>query len=142
MMRGIRFEVNDASAIFLSLRELIDVTMYDWYIDDVELNYFNCLSGKLYGSEFQSKLYDLTTLSFVRVRRYPVGANIYDIDTYEDYLESSCDMLMLFYDGGFCEIYEKNLEILLKTLKLCIDRKFDNVACMKDDNNERCYMHF
>ena len=36
-LRGVRFEANDAEVFFANLDTLMDVTVYEWYVDDVEL---------------------------------------------------------------------------------------------------------
>lgn len=51
---------------------------------------------------------------------YPIGKAEEEIETYEDFLRSSCEMIVLIYDGYFMEIYSKKqtwLYSLLKTAK-------------------------
>lgn len=44
MLREVRFTGSGGGDFFPDLDSLMDVSMYDWYIDDVDLNYFyyNC----------------------------------------------------------------------------------------------------
>ena len=45
-MRGVTFEEGSAEKVFGNLSELMDVVQYDWYIDDLDLNYIGFRSGK------------------------------------------------------------------------------------------------
>ena len=93
MLRGISF-VGDNDVFFSSLPELMDVSAYDWYVDDVELNYFYFRPGRYGSLEFKSALDAFASLSFVRIRRYTVGSAVGGVDTYEEYLKDDCDMLI------------------------------------------------
>lgn len=101
MLRCVSFVTNDAARFFQHLGSLLDVTMYEWYVDDVDLNYIFFREGQYSGAEFKDALSSLSNLSFARIRWYPQKATIYPIDDYRDYDESKCDGLLLFYDGGY-----------------------------------------
>lgn len=142
MRRGIMFEESNVENVFQRLNVLMDVPSYDWYIDDVDLNYINFRSGKYNGEEFQNMLDEISVLSFARIRRYPMGMPVDDIDEYKDYIMSSCDMLILFYDGGFFEIYEKKEDMISKTMDFCLNSGFENIKYIHDSDGTRSYMHF
>lgn len=141
LWRGIIFK-GDIAEFFSSLSELMDVSIYDWYVDDIELNYFDFRSGKFSGAEFNNALNDFSGLSFVRLRRYPIKSVIKQIDTYDDYLESKCDFLVLLYDGGLFEIYSKEENLIHKIFEWCLVKCFDHIKYIDDDNDQRSYMHF
>ena len=142
MRRGVFFIENNAEKFFLHMNTLLDIPKYEWYVDDVELNYIHFPSGKYSGLEFQSMLSELTSLSFARIRRYPIGTSIKDIDSYEEYVASNCDLMILFYDGGEYEIFAKENELLQKIFDFCMDHGFEDVAYIGNADNERSYMHF
>ena len=142
MTRGVFFQLDDAGRFFLRLHTLIDLSKYDWYIDDVELNYFFFRSGKYSGEAFQAALDTVSTLSFARIRRYPAGIPADRIDQYADYVQSRCDFLLFFYDGGFYEIYAKEPGLLSKILDFCINSGFEDVDTITDASDERNVMHF
>ena len=142
MLLGISFEESNAENVFQRLSTLMDFTSYDWYIDDVDLNYINFRSGKYSGEEFQNVVDKISILSFVRIRRYPLGMLVDYIDEYEDYIKSSRDLLILFYDGGFFEIYEKNEDMISKTMDFCLNSGFENIKYLHDSDDARSYMHF
>ena len=141
-MRGISFEVNDARDFWLCLDRLTDVSAYDWYVDDVDLNYYDYPQGRYSGGSFRRSLDALAALSFVRIRRYASGAKIDEIDTYEEFLQSNCDMLILFYDGGFCEVYAKDRDLIAGAAELCDKYNFEHVRYIENRDDERTDMHF
>ena len=142
LLRGVSFEENNAENVFRALDTAMNTLSYDWYIDDVDLNYFYFRSGKYDGQEFKNALDVISRLSFARIRRYPAGAPIDCIDEYEDFVKSECDFLMLFYDGGFFEIFEKEERVILKTMDFCLNFGFENAEYIYDAEDSRSYMHF
>ena len=142
MLRGVSFKWDCAEDFFSVLNQLMDVAAYDWSIDDVELNDFEFPSGRLSGEAFKNVLCELSRLSFARIRRYPIGSPVHNMNTYEDYLESNCDVLILFFDGGFYELYEKDEDLIHRTFQLCTKKGFDRVEYTTDENDGRYRMYF
>lgn len=142
MLRGVSFEENNAGNVFCHLSTAIDILPYDWYIDDVDLNYFYFRPGKYSGKEFNDALNSISELSFARIRRYPVAAQVDCIDEYDDFAKSDCDLLMLFYDGGFYEVYAKKKETISGLMDFCLKSGFEKVEYIRDFDDPRSYMHF
>lgn len=142
MLRGISFIESDATKFFLHLGELMDITLYEWYVDDVDMNYIYFREGQYSGFEFKDALDNLSELSFARIRRYPSKAHIYTIDEYKDYVESECDSLLLFYDGGYFELYSKDANLLHAAFKFGIENGFGRIEYVDDASDERSWMHF
>lgn len=120
----------------------MDVSTYDWYIDDVELNYFEFPMGRFSGAAFKGLMAELPSLSFVRLRRYPSGAKIDTVETCEDFAESACDALILFYDGGLCELFVKDKALIHSAYSFCADSGIDGLCYSYDAPGKRSCMHF
>ena len=142
MLRGISFIEDNAENFYSNLPKLMDISLYDWYIDDLDLNYFYFRAGKYSGEEFKYSLEAISTLSFARIRRYPAGSPIGCIDDYEDFAKSACDLLILFYDGGFYELYEKEEKLIFETMAFCQNYGFEKTEYIRDSNDERRQMHY
>lgn len=142
MLRGINFEEDNAENVLFKLDSIMNLTQYTWYIDDTELNFYIFPCKECSGKEFKDMLEELSLLSFARIRRYPIGAQIDCIDEYEDFVKSDCDFLMLFYDGGFYEIFGKDEKLLLDVMDLCLKEGYEKARYVYDGNDERHYMHF
>ena len=141
MLRGVDFRAK-AWDVFPNLANVMDVLAYDWYIDDVDMNYFKFQSGRYSGREFKNALAEITELSFARIRRYPIGANVCEINCYEDWRKSACDLLILFYDGGFFEIYAKEEKLIHEIFKLCRKTNLEHIEFLTDENDVRTHMYF
>lgn len=142
MLRGIEFEADNTESVLRNLDAIMDASQYVWYIDDTDLNYFYFRSGIYSGKEFKDALDTISTLSFARIRRYPLGAQIDCVDEYEDFIKSDCDLLILFFDGGYYEVFGKEEEILLRIMDICQKYGYENTRYVFDAEDERTYMHF
>lgn len=115
---------------------------YDWYIDDV----YTCLNefreGRYTAHELKDALLELSMQSFVRLRRYPKGAEITEIDTYEEYLEGPCNVIILFYDGGYCQIYAKDEAVTHNLYRVAEKYRFEDIEYVYGWNDGRTRMHF
>ena len=147
MLRGLEF-LCEPDLFFISLPSAMDLTAYDWYIDDVEWNYFYFRPGKYTGKEFLSSLSDFSCLSFVRIRRFPSGTEedfmkSQPMDTYEeDFLNGACDLLILFYDGGFTEIYAKDENLTHRMMDVFGKAGVQKLEAKYDYNDGRTGMSF
>ena len=147
MLRGLGF-LCEPDLFFNSLPSAMDLTAYDWYIDDVEWNYFYFRPGKYTGKEFLSSLSDFSCLSFVRIRRFPTGTEedfmkSQPMDTYEeDFLNGACDLLILFYDGGFTEIYAKDENLTHRMMDVFGKAGVQKLEAKYDYNDGRTGMSF
>ena len=139
MLRGISF-IDNADKLFLNLESAMDISGHDWYVDDIYGNDYR--EGRYSAQELRDALPDISEFCFVRMRRYPVGACISAIMTYDEYLQSQCDVLILFYDGGYCQIYSKDEAVTHKLYGLAEQYGFDNLKYVSDENDSRtgmCY---
>ncbi len=142
MLRGVSFEGGGLENFIRSFDEVFDVSAYEWYIDDIELNYLSFRAGEYTGAELRDSLEELSALSFVRIRRYRAGSSVRRIDEYNDYADSDCDALILFYDGGFYEVYAKSERLIHELYAFCISRGFERTAYIDSAADGRYSMHF
>lgn len=142
MLRGIEFQQDNAEKFFLHLDELINIAMYDWFIDDVDCNDLPFQEGRYSGSELKAALPKLADLSFARIRQYPIGAVIGKIDTYSDYAQSDCELLLLFYDGGVYELYAKDEALLHRLFQFASEHGFEQIEFKSEANDSRNRMFF
>ena len=104
--------------------------------------YISFREGQYSGAEFKAALNDLSASSFARIRQYPANASIHSIDEYQDYAESECESLILFYDGGFFELYSKDVDRLHAVFKFGSKNGFDRIKYIDDSTDARSWMHF
>ena len=65
---------------------------------------------------------------FTDIKAYPLGKESIKIKTFEDFLESSCEMVLLCTDSVFIEFYSKVRDILDKVYNNCIGNEFEVVV--------------
>jgi len=141
MLRGVEF-IGEAEDLFMNLESVMEILGHDWCADDIYTYMNEFREGKYSGQELKNALPELAEQVFVRLRRYPEGSAIDQIDTYEEYLESPSDVIILFYDGGYCQIYAKDEEITHRLYKLAARHEFEDIEYVYDENDGRTGMHF
>lgn len=140
-MVGIRFKVrNEYNHIFSKIFENLNFDNYRWDIVEDEIynldgkNYFDKES---YSNREFKKLVEYGTY-------YPVFANIQinrardeieDIQTYEEFISSKCQLILLITDNEFVDIYSKNEKWLNIILQNAVDNKFQDIKCIEADNS-------
>jgi len=142
MIRGFRFNSNAPEEVFVLIESLKNQRGFQWVIDDLELNHYEVSKGVYDNSEFRDAVSDLSFLSFARLRRYLISSDIEEIDTYQDFFNSDCDFLVLFYDGGIFEIYSKLAEKERVLFEQALSNEVLNIGYITDENDERFVMHF
>ena len=142
MNRGVKFRSNLEPPFLSRLPVLIHVKPFDWVIDDTEIYNPGQPEGRFTGELFEELLKNGDEYNFVRIRRYPVDAAIADVSDYNEYLSSECSFVLLCYDGGFYEIYDKDVGEVEAIYKECLRLGFDNVRITTDENDGRYCFHF
>jgi len=64
---------------------------------------------------------------FADIKAYPVGSELIQIETFKDFLRSSCIMVILCTDSAFIEFYCKDRKILDEVYNNCINNGFEKV---------------
>lgn len=59
------------------------------------------------------------------------------INTYKDFLKSSCLLILLITDNEFVEIYSKNKDILEKIYDNAVENKFIDINYITENNFKR-----
>ncbi|WJM10590.1 DUF2691 family protein [Paenibacillus sp. PK1-4R] len=149
MNRGIRFEIPNAYGRFLGeILKPMGVSNFDWFIGGEE-SYFiegDTLGDDLFpdmiigmnGEELQKIIENNEYyLIFTNLKAFPKGRQITDVITYEDYVESECQMVLLVIDSIYVTVYCKDLE-KVKELYNHINRQgFESLEYLTDENDTR-----
>lgn len=65
---------------------------------------------------------------FADIKAYPIGdEKSIEIETFNDFLESNCELVLLCTDSTFIEFYCKDRDILDRVFNNCIDNDFVEV---------------
>ncbi|MED1114622.1 DUF2691 family protein [Bacillus paramycoides] len=124
MKRGITVDIPGGyDNLLWKVLKPIDITAFDWKVGNEEsyLIAGNGLGPELFsednevmkGSELKKLLKDnIYYLIFVDLKAYPKGEVLGEIETYEEFKESMCEVVVLVADGDYIQIYAKDQEVI------------------------------
>lgn len=149
-MVGIKFKVpigyhNHLSKIFYS----IDVMNYDWDIitDDIfDPKRADNLSGIFCADTVDGKCFldkiskDSYQLIFVDIKAYPVGSEHKEMQTYEEYMNSDCQIVLLCIDSAYIDFFCKDESILEVVYKNCLSNDYENIKVLSELEAENHYL--
>ena len=153
---GVSFEISQSEVHNLELiLKPIDVANYRW------LNIRGQTESFLFPFEqnielFDQELFDAAYLSeriqqkhfiiFLKLQAYRsdesnTNADFNNIDTFEEYINSNCQMVILIYDCEYVEIYSKNEQELHNFYLNALRSNFSNVCMITEENMWRTRMN-
>ncbi|MED1040294.1 DUF2691 family protein [Bacillus mycoides] len=151
MKRGIFVDIpNENDNLLWKVLKPIDITSFDWRVEKEE-SYFilpDGLGTELFsednkvmsGLELKKLIKDnIYYLIFADLKAYPKGEEVVDIETYEEFKESKCKVVVLVADGDYIQVYAKNQEEIEMMYENAIDQGF-YVEYVTDENDGRTRM--
>ncbi|OSY14352.1 hypothetical protein BTJ48_04786 [Bacillus mycoides] len=151
MKRGISVDIpNENDNLLWKVLKPIDITSFDWRVEKEE-SYFilpDGLGTELFsednkvmsGLELKKLIKDnIYYLIFADLKAYPKGEEVVDIETYEEFKESKCKVVVLVADGDYIQVYAKNQEEIEMMYENAIDQGF-YVEYVTDENDGRTRM--
>lgn len=149
MKRGIQLEIpNEWGCHLGEVLKPFNISHFDWYIGGEEA-YQDTDGGKMeplfqgviYGMKGQdlSKILksNVYYIIFANFKAYPLGESIEDVLTYEEFLNSQCQLVVLVVDSSYVTIYCKDTEILNCLYQNAIEKGFENVEYITNENDTR-----
>ena len=148
-IRGVSFRVPQGrNDLLQEILDGIDVQALCWYnvesqnetwsIPEENAAFFR--KERYDGAEFSRVIHQPHFVLFLKLEAYPPVENCPDMHTYEEFLKSSCLLLMLIYDCEYVEIFSKDA-VITKTLFDNAGRKgFSEIVLITDENDGRTRM--
>lgn len=150
-MMGVRFEIpNEYGNLMHHVLKPINIKNYNWGIgEDVEIykssnadledvpifNKDMVLGDDLY--EFiKSNIYYII---FMNLKAFPIGCEIKNIDTYEDFLNSSCEIIIFISDCSYVDIYCKDKNMIKELYNNALKQNYSSLSYI-NESNIRTYM--
>ncbi|MDO4563619.1 MAG: DUF2691 family protein [Clostridia bacterium] len=125
----------------------VKMSHYKWNIVEDEVLYSDMNGAE--DSLFKSDVVDATQFSlcvsrkdyylvFLDMKAFPLNCEIKDIQTYDEYLNSSCEIVFLCADSCFVDIYSKNKTVLQKIYDNCVSNDFEvNIITKENDTRTK-----
>lgn len=150
MKRGISFEIPNERGSFLGeVLKPIDITAFSWQIgsgesyiaakmdDELKEVLFpedkNVIDGAALKDLLENNKYYII---FADLQAYPKG-EFSEIETYAEFIESKCELILLVVDCSYVTIYCKNKEAIELLYKNANDCGFEFVEYITDENDTR-----
>ena len=145
MIRGVEFLRTEGYDRFLyDMFQNIALEKYDLYIRDVDIAMGNesisdielpdCMRGEEFLKAVDEKSY-LTI--FIDITAYPKGAQKKELEVYEDFLDSKCEIVFLVHDVKYVEIYTKDDKILYQFIENAKKVGCKDLSIKTDENDDR-----
>lgn len=143
MCRGISFKVpNEWGTILNDILQGINCDDYIWAIDEDEvfgdegdfLFKTDRLSGKMFNEMISSSSYYVV---FLNLKAFPNNKNVSEINDYNDFVKSNCEIAMFVCDNVFVDVYVKNQQIIEIVYKNAIKHQFSGIQFITDSNDRR-----
>ena len=143
MIRGIKFKIPNKWGYVLK-DILKDISLENYIVkinEDNEIwieNDKQLLEEKIIEGEKFSKLIskNLYYTIFANIHIYEKESKISNIKTYEQFLKSDCEIIILIIDSIDVCIYVKNKEILNRIELNVKENKFKNIKYITDENDD------
>lgn len=148
MMRGLSFEIpNRYGQYLLDILNTFDFKQYFWktggeeayYIEHDELGTPLFPKPHVYtGDAFYKRISEKDYyVIFADLKAFTDPLHVKEITTYEEFLNSQCEIALLLVDSSYVTIYAKDLEVLTALHIKAIEAKYENVAYITDENDSR-----
>ena len=144
-MRGIEFRYREGYGHIISdLLQNIPIKKYDWYNSDDEIikdndNYW--VSADMNGDELRRAFWNMEYLVIlITIQAYPKGSKTQKIVTYEDFMNSSCEIILLISDCTLIEIYSKDKNLILQFIENAEQCGCTEITIKTDKDDSRTRM--
>ena len=136
-MIGIKFLIkNEYDIILNKIFHGIDCSNFRWKIEDEEVlgehvEFFfdkTEYSNNEFHNMIQQKHYPI----FLNLQMDYKNSDVNEINNYDQFLISSCQLIIFIVDNVFVEIYAKNQTILERILKNAVDFDFSNIEYINE----------
>ncbi|MED2706607.1 DUF2691 family protein [Bacillus toyonensis] len=153
MNRGISFEIPTKKYSGKSLADIlhpIPCDIYKWHIGYEEIhidgNAGSCEpffgdNETIDGNELKRLVNGETYLAiFAELKAFPKNAIVSEIATYNDFVSSECEIIVLMYDCYYIEIYCKDTKLIENICDYVKQQGYTDIE-YKDENDPRTGMY-
>jgi len=147
-MRGLSFEIpNEYGQYLFDILNAFDFKQYFWktggeeayFIENDELSTPLFPKPHVYtGEAFYKRISERDYyVIFADLKAFNDPLHVKEISTYEEFLNSKCEFVLLLVDCSYVTIYAKNHEVITALYAKALASEYENVAYITDENDER-----
>ncbi|MBJ7947474.1 DUF2691 family protein [Bacillus cereus group sp. N24] len=149
MKRGITVDIpNEYDNLLWKVLKSIDISSFDWWVGSEE-SYLVARGGLdealfpeepsivVEGSDLKRLVKDnIYYVIFADLKAYPKGEEVVDIETYEEFKESKCELVLLVADCTYVTVYAKDQKAIELMYENALNQGF-YVEYVTDENDGR-----
>lgn len=141
MIRGIKFEIPNSYGSYINeILNGIDLKQYKWKVDEDEIYLddehslfpYEVISGVDFKKTISRFSYYIV---FAKLQAYSPNSNFCELNDYDDFLKSNCELVIFFIDSIFVDIYSKDKEVINKIKNNAERWKFKGISYITDKND-------
>lgn len=125
----------------------ININNYDWKIVEDEIIY-NDIEGSINTTIFDNKIMcgddffrsiqmEKYYLINVNIQAFIVDSPMSDIETYDDFANSTCEIALFCTDTVYIEVYCKNQKVLSEIISNCKKYNFEDLEILTEKTDNR-----
>jgi hypothetical protein len=153
MLRGVSFLVpNEYGRYLAEILEPFYCSKYNWKLEcsteiwkkkngqqDVDLfdDVTDIVDGEIFGELIKNNIYYVI---FATLKAFPKNAQLSRFNTYQEFLQSDCELCLLIADCSYVEIYCKNSLLIDKLFKNAEAKGYEQVQYIDEKNDYRTKM--
>lgn len=142
-MRGISFKTSNCNQnILWTILSGVECEKFWWHISEEEI--YNKMGESIFeneyisGKTFSSIIHDKNhNVIFANIKAYLPDSIPNDIQNYQEFIKSECQLVLLCADVFFYEIYAKDNSIIQIIKNNAVQNMFDDVEYITKENDER-----
>ncbi|MCQ4114245.1 DUF2691 family protein [Ruminococcus sp. zg-921] len=143
-MRGISFKITNHNNILYQILNCIDIKKYVWYnIENQNESWENTSKNDLFdssyydGENFLKCIQSNHFVVFLKLQAYFENCKFFDIHTYNDFIKSDCQLILLVYDCSSVEIYSKDVNDITAIYNNALKNNYLDINFITDNNDMR-----
>lgn len=135
-MIGINFKLKNEYNNFLhKIFNGININNYDWKIVEDEIIYKD-IEGSINTTIFDNKIMCGDDF-FKSIQAFIVDSHMSDIETYDDFANSTCEIALFCTDTVYIEVYCKNQKVLNEIISNCKKYNFEDLEILTEKTDNR-----
>lgn len=144
-MIGVSFEIPQVTnSVLWNILGVIDISKYSWYCDRKQTEVWDEAHERDFfaytyydGEQFSKHIQSNHRIVFLKLQGHTTMQDFSSIQTYNEFVHSDCQIIVLIYDCENVEIYIKNVVELEAIYERVKASGYQNIEFIDDKNLER-----
>lgn len=148
MIRGVFFKTRPCSDPLYQILKCIDIEKYCWHNIDSQNEVWGRPQGTIFfekdyytGQDFLQQIQSNHFIVFLKLQAYFNDSSFFDIQSYEQFQKSDCQLLLLVYDCESVAVYAKDQMIAGTIYENALKNNYMEIEYITETNDARTKMN-